>query len=277
MVISFVLNKGGTGKTTTAVNVAAALARFHGMKVLLADLDGQASASWALGMIDTNHSTTADAFLYARPLREIARPTSVDGLWLAPASHRLGSVESALHGHLGRDHRLAAALAGATSEFDVILLDCPPSLSLILENALACSDLHIVPVAPEYLALRGLVGLDRALEDLRQSRSLHSELLGILLTRVDYRVRITSDVVNRIRELYGEDVFQTEIRVNVRLSEAPAHGKDIFAYAPSSPGAEAYRTMAVELVNRIGRSKPRAYPRLDAPPFPALAAHISYR
>jgi len=250
MILALMNNKGGVAKTTTAVNLAAALAgrSYH---VLLIDLDNQGGASASLGVARTDRSPSlADVLLDNVPLRQVIRPMSLTGLDLVTGSMTLANVDIILGDVKGRERCLQQALMPVRSDYDFILLDCPPSLSLLPLNALVACDAFIVPITPHYLALEGLANLLEAIVRLKTGIGITPVLLGIVLTLVDSRAKATRDVIDRIRGQYGSLVFSTQIHVNVRLAEAPAFGQSIFTYDATATGAEAYRSLADEVLTR---------------------------
>lgn len=259
MIIAIFNNKGGVGKTTSAVNLAAALAGDGGRvtsRVLLVDLDAQGSASLSLGVprAELEHSIALP--LYGEePIAKVIRSTSIHGLELIPGDMRLASADIILARESERETLLAGILKPLRSRYDWIILDAPPSLSLVSLNALTAADRVIVPVAPEYLALEGLVNVLDAIERIRASMGLSAELLGILLTRVDYRTLAAREISERVRRRFRAEVFRAEVRGNVALTEAPSFGKSIFQYAPRSRGAEDYRAVAREVISRVDNAQ----------------------
>jgi chromosome partitioning protein len=252
-IIALVNNKGGVGKTTSAVNLAAGLVA-AGRRVLLADLDAQGSASLSLGLTRADLSPgSAEVILDGHPIREAIRPSSVKGLDILPGSMALASADLVLSAVAGREVVLKDALTPIRGDYDFTVLDCPPSLGLLTVNALTAADFFIVPVTPDYLSLEGLVNLLDAVERIKKGIGKAAGLLGILLTLADYRLNVTEEIGQMIRGYYGRLVFKAEIRGNVRLKEAPSFGKTIFDYDNGSAGAEAYRQLTKEVLKRINK------------------------
>ncbi|HLN23626.1 MAG TPA: ParA family protein [Patescibacteria group bacterium] len=248
VVISMINNKGGTGKTTTAVNLAAGLAGV-GFRVLILDLDSQASASLSLG-VSAEGPSMADALFDSVPLSQAIRATSVPMLDLAPGVMELANSDVILVDLPGRENRLREQIGTLGNNYDVIICDCPPSLSLLVINALVASDHCLVCVSPDYLAFEGLIALTRVIERLRRSMGIDVHMLGILMTMVNPGLNLTKTIAEKIRSRYGAIVFQCELRRDVKLSEAPFHGKSIFDHAPTSAGAKAYGRLVQEVLSR---------------------------
>lgn len=250
MIIAVVSKKGGVGKTTTAVNLSAALAE-QGRRVLLVDLDSQASASLSLGVgRGALAPSAADVLLWGMPVRHAIRSTTVAGLELLTASVDLGSLELELGASRDRESRLRRAIEPVRDDYDFIFVDCPPSLSLLSTNALVAADGYVAPVAPQYLAVAGVDSLITGAERIRGHHNRDLVLIGVLLTLVDYRVVATRQNVGLLRRAHGNRVFAVEIRINIRLAEAPEHAQTIFQYDPKATGAAAYRLLAEEFLLR---------------------------
>ena len=249
--ITAVLNrKGGVGKTTTAVSLAAAVAA-QGHRVLLIDLDSQASTSLSLGVPRWALApSTADLLLNSTPAVDVVRATRVMGLHLMTASTDLSSVDRELGTLPNREGRLRTALRPIRDRYDYILIDCPSVSSLAPLIALVAADSYIIPVVPHYLAIEGVHNLCASADRLLSRLGRPARLLGIVLTMVDYRTKSTRENVAKMREEFGTSVFAVEIRTNIRLAEAPAAGQTIFEFDDSSTGADAYRLLAEEFILR---------------------------
>ena len=254
MILAIIGNKGGTAKTATAISLAAGLA-LKGRRTLLIDLDSQGSASLSLGVRRAAFDPSiADVILAGRGLAGIIRKTSAEGLDLVTGSAALADADVQLARIPGRESRLKAALAPIRADYDFVILDCPPSLSLLAINALVAADAYLVPTPPEYLALEGLVGITDAVQRIQAGIGTACQLAGILLTRVDHRRKVTDEIVQVIRGHYKGQVFRAEIPVDVCLVEAPSFGQTIFQYDRGSAAAEAYRQLTDEIIRRKGRT-----------------------
>lgn len=255
MIIALINSKGGVAKTTTTVNLGTALAQ-AGRRVLICDLDSQASASFSLGVARGDlEPSLAQALLEDAPLSGLIRATAHPKLDLVTGSMALANVDLVLSDVAGREKKLAQILEPVARRYDFVLLDCPPSLSLLPINALVVAERYIVPVTPHYLALEGLVNLSMAVEKLKAGIG-GASMLGIVLTQVDYRAKMTGEIAAMIRGQFGDQVFASEIRNNIKITEAPSFGQSVLTYAPSSPGANAYRFLAGEVLGRIQKGRP---------------------
>jgi chromosome partitioning protein len=241
--------KGGVGKTTTAVNLAACLAS-QGRQTLLVDLDSQCNATVALGVERDARPSSYECLSGERQLAECARPAGPDNLWLVPASRDLAGAAVELPRTEGSESRLRDALGPVRERFAATFLDCPPALGPVTVNALVAADRVIVPVQAEFLALEGLVQFTETLDLIRRSLNPRLILTGVLITMADERTRLSRDVEADLRKHFGELVLETVIPRSVRLAEAPSFGVPIGEHDATSSGARAYRRLAEELSER---------------------------
>ncbi|HEY2778155.1 MAG TPA: ParA family protein [Gaiellaceae bacterium] len=245
-VYAFANQKGGVGKTTTAINLAACLAE-AGERALVVDLDPQANATSGLGM--RANGTSSYDLLDGAPLADLVKPTAFDNLFLVPSKPELAGAAVELSRRDDGDRYLAQALEHA-EEFDFVLLDCPPSLGPLTVNALAAADRVIVPVQTEYYALEGLAQLVQSINLIKTRLNPRLEIAGVLLTMADGRTRLSAEVEAEVRRHFGELVFTAVVPRSVRVAEAPSHGLPVTHYDRRSRGAEAYWKVAMELVER---------------------------
>ena len=252
IVIAITNQKGGVGKTTTTVNLSAALANL-GKKVLIIDFDPQGHSTEHLGiknLFDPIQGTILEVITNKKTLLSVVVPTYLPNLWIAPSNLRLGQFNQ--HNPIGKQFVLKNAISQEDSQkFDFILIDCQPSLSLLTLNALTTSNKVILPVQAEYLALDGLTQLILTLKEVKQKLHPTLSILGILITMFDRRNKLSSEVKTELEKNFGSDVFRSHIPRSVRLAEAPSFGKAIFDYDPRSEGALAYYNLAREVLDKL--------------------------
>lgn len=250
-IVAVANQKGGVGKTTTAVNLAAWFAE-SGIEVLVLDLDPQGNLTSSLGVDRTNlpHSTY-ELLLGDIALPEATLPEVRPALDLIAARRELAGAEVELAGVDQKEYRLRRAIQGQVEAYDVVLIDCPPSLGLLTINALSAADEVIIPIQCEYLALEGLMQLINSMDLIKRRINPALDVLGVVMTMYDARTRLSADVVDNVRQHFPRHIFESVIPRSVRLAEAPSYGQSIVEYAPTSSGAEAYRALTGEVAKRL--------------------------
>ncbi|MFC1657802.1 ParA family protein [Candidatus Omnitrophota bacterium] len=263
-IIAICNQKGGTGKTTSAINIAAYLA-LKGQRVLLVDLDPQANATSGAGINRHNiKQSTYHVLLEELDINEIWQKTAINNLYLAPSNLDLTGAEVELVGAMGREHRLKKALAKNKDNFDFILIDSPPSLGLLTINALCAADSVLIPVQCEYYALEGLTQLFNTIRLVRDNLNQQLAVEGVILTMADYRTNLTREVIQEARTYVKERVYETIIPRSIRLSESPSFGKPIALYDKNSIGAQKYDELTQEILG-IPLSPPQRISPADFP------------
>jgi chromosome partitioning protein len=249
-VLGVVNQKGGVGKSTTAVNLAAALGQ-AGRKVLLLDLDPQGNATSGFGLNKNQRELCVyNALLGDTPLAAIIEPVEIEHVFVAPATIQLAGAEIELVSAMSREGRLKSILAPVKGDFEYIIVDCPPSLGLLTINALTAAEGLIIPIQCEYYALEGLSKLLDSVRLVKTHLNPGLEVFGVVMTMYDSRTRLAQQVVDEVRDFFDEKVFKTLIPRTVRLSEAPSFGQPVMLYDPTGKGAIAYRNLAEEVMNR---------------------------
>ncbi|MCD6144488.1 ParA family protein [Thermococcus sp.] len=244
-VISIANQKGGVGKSTTAINLSTALA-LKGKNVLLVDMDPQGATTIGLGLRGAT-PTIYNVIIDEAEIEEVIVKTSIDGLHLIPSNIALSGAEIELSSQIGREYILRNKLAKLKRDYDYIIIDTPPSLGVLTMNSLVASNEVIIPIQAEYYALEGIALLLKAIRLVRDRLGIPLEIKGFLITMFDKRTNLSKEVREEVKRTFGEKVFKTMIPRNVRLAEAPSYGRPIFLYAPDSRGAKAYMKLAEEV------------------------------
>lgn len=255
-IIAITNQKGGVGKTTTAINLSACLAE-RGKKTLLVDLDPQGNATSGLGIDKTSlKKNLYDCLIEQAPMEEVVQQTVMKKLFLVPATMDVAGAAVELVTIEEREYRLKQALQSYLKDmkkpYDYVVIDCPPSLGLLTLNALAASDFVLIPVQCEFYALEGLAQLMQTVDMVRDNLNADLQLLGLLMTMYDGRTNLSIQVTEEVKKYFSGQVFHTIIPRNVRLGEAPSHGEPITVYDPHSRGAEVYTKLAKEVIRRVG-------------------------
>ena len=250
-VLAVVNQKGGVGKSTTAVNLSACLGDL-GERVLLVDLDPQGNATSGFGLNRNQRDVCIyDSLLGETPIESIIEPTQVENVFVAPATIQLAGAEIELVSAMSREGRLRMILQPILSEFDFVIIDCPPSLGLLTINALTVSNGLLVPVQCEYYALEGLSKLLDSVRLVKTHLNPTLDIFGAVMTMYDSRTRLSQQVVDEVRDFFEDRVFETLIPRSVRIAEAPSHGMPVTVYDPSGRGSQAYRRLAKEVLERV--------------------------
>lgn len=251
MVISIANQKGGVGKTTTAINLAAALA-LRQKKTLLIDLDPQANSTMSYLDISTVERSVYDVFTDPSvTLADVIKPSSQENLWVAPSRIALAKLEARLVGEIDAHYKLKDLLSAVLPQYDMVVIDCPPALGLLTVNALVASTHLLIPIQSSYFALEGTDDLLETIEKVRSRANPMLRILGVVITMHDRRTALARDIRGQIDKVFGNKVFRTVITKSVRLEESPAYKESIFKFAPDSSGASEYYRLCEEVIDRV--------------------------
>lgn len=260
-VIAIANQKGGVGKTTTAINLSASLAAAE-MRTLLIDLDPQSNATSGLGIRKGSYPrSTYHVLVQGEPLASVILPTELEALFVAPASRELVGATVELIQEEDRDQRLKRSLAPLAGSYDFVFIDCPPSLDLLTVNALIAATGLLIPIQCEYFALEGVSELMETIRQIRRLRNPDLEIVGVLLTMFDDRTNLSHQVMQDLKGFFGKDLFSTIIPRNIRLGEAPSYGQPILLYDIKSKGAESYIRLAKEIIHGTEKSSGAGFER----------------
>ncbi|MGI6151302.1 MAG: ParA family protein [Christensenellales bacterium] len=246
-IVAVANQKGGVGKTTTAINLSACLA-LAGVPVLLVDLDPQANATSGLGLSKSRETSIYDVLINERPVKEVAASSNIPKLDVLPGNIALAGAEVEMVGLMARERLLKTALDEVIDDYKFIIIDCPPSLGLLTLNALTAADSIIVPIQCEYFALEGLSQLMNTVTQVKKHLNPQLEIEGVVLTMYDVRTKLSNQVVNEVKKFFKAKVYRSIVPRTIRLGEAPSYGMPVVAYAPSSSGAKAYQSLAKEVL-----------------------------
>jgi len=250
-IIAIANQKGGVAKTTSAVNLSASLAE-KGCSVLLIDLDPQGNATTGSGIAKQKLTKCIyDCLINNTPVQDVIVDSGLPNFWVAPARIELAGAEIELVAEINREGRLASTLYPIADSYDFIIIDCPPSLGLLTLNALCAATHVLIPIQCEFYALQGVTLLLKTLDRVRRSINRELEIMGVLLTMFDARTNLSIQVVDEVKNHFRDKVFRTIVPRNIRLSEAPSHGVPIIIYDPKSRGADVYRELAKEVLERV--------------------------
>jgi chromosome partitioning protein len=251
MKIAITNQKGGVGKTTTAINLAAGLAQ-KGVSTLLVDLDPQANSSMSFTDLDSVHGNIYDVLRGTRAMSEVVVPANQDSLWVAPSRIALAKLEVGVVGELDAPYRLKDAIDALDTTFDAVIIDTPPTLGLLTVNAMVAASHVLIPIQASYFALEGTDDLLETIDKIKARPNTELQILGVLITMFDRRTVLAREVGEEIRNVFGDLVFDTFITKSVRLEESPAHRSSIYDHAPSSSGAYEYYRLCEEVLQRVG-------------------------
>ena len=262
-IIAICNQKGGVGKTSTAVSLSSGLA-LEGMKILLVDLDPQGNATSGLGINKAKlEKSIYHALLDGEPLENIWCTSSVDNLWVAPSNADLSGAEVELSNEIGRENKLKKVLSQVPNDIDFIFIDCPPSFGLLTINALTAAHSVIIPIQCEYYALEGLGQLLKTIDLVKNNINTGLEIEGILMTMADFRTNLTQEVIKEVKNHFPEKLYTTVIPRNIKLGEAPGFGKPIFLYDKESEGAKKYKEFVYEFLSIYATHLPKSKPLTD--------------